>query len=65
MEHQEEFEDFIKKDFIIPKVTFVSADVELNNDIFNESIELLLNNKKKLEIKEFDKKSNKNTNGLF
>jgi hypothetical protein len=65
MEHQEEFEDFIKKDFIIPKVTFVSVDVELNNDIFNESIELLLNNKKKLEIKEFDKKSNKNTNGLF
>jgi hypothetical protein len=65
MEYQEEFEDFVKKDFIIPKVTFVSVDVELNNDIFNESIELLLNNKKKLEIKEFDKKSSKNINSLF
>lgn len=65
MEHQEEFEDFVKKDFIIPKVTFVSVDVELNNDIFNESIELLLNTKKKLEIKEFDKKNSKNINSLF
>jgi hypothetical protein len=65
MEYQEEFEDFIKKDLIIPKLTFVSIDLELNYDIFNENIELLLNSKKKLEIKEFDKKSNRATNTIF